>query len=83
MAGFIPAIHVLVGLEQVVDARVKPGHDESWERAVMIGKTKPVRPYSAGLASGGGGVAEGGVPAAALAAAARFSTMATAMIEPS
>jgi hypothetical protein len=29
MAGFIPAIHVFAALEQVVDARVKPGHDES------------------------------------------------------
>jgi hypothetical protein len=29
MAGFIPAIHVLAALEQVVDARVKPGYDES------------------------------------------------------
>jgi hypothetical protein len=28
MAGFIPAIHVFAALEQVVDARVKPGHDE-------------------------------------------------------
>jgi hypothetical protein len=24
----IPAIHVVAALEQVVDARVKPGHDE-------------------------------------------------------
>nr|AWM07710.1 hypothetical protein CIT39_15490 [Bradyrhizobium symbiodeficiens]QDF38201.1 hypothetical protein FJN17_11825 [Bradyrhizobium symbiodeficiens] len=30
MAGFIPAIHVLAALDQAVDARVKPGHDESW-----------------------------------------------------
>jgi len=30
LAGFIPAIHVFAALEQVVDARVKPGHDESW-----------------------------------------------------
>jgi len=28
MAGFIPAIHVFAALDQVVDARVKPGHDE-------------------------------------------------------
>ena len=41
-----------------------------------------VRPYSAGLAAGGGGAADGGV-AAVLAVAARFSTMRTAMIEPS
>ena len=41
------------------------------------------RPYSAGLAAGGGGAAEGGVPAAELAAAAFFSTIRTAMIEPS
>src|SRR5216684_4302117 len=39
--------------------------------------------YSAGLAAGGGGAAEGGVPLAAFVAAAFFSTMATAMIEPS
>ena len=83
MAGFIPAIHVSPALEQVVDARVKPGHDESWKRTAMIGKMEPVRPYSAGLASGGGGLAEGGAPAAVLAVAARFSTMATATIEPS
>jgi hypothetical protein len=30
MAGLVPAIHVLAALDQVVDARVKPGHDESW-----------------------------------------------------
>jgi hypothetical protein len=29
MAGFIPAIYVFAALEQVVDARVKPGHHES------------------------------------------------------
>jgi hypothetical protein len=28
MAGLVPAIHVFAALEQVVDARVKPGHDE-------------------------------------------------------
>ena len=27
MAGLVPAIHVFAALEQVVDARVKPGHD--------------------------------------------------------
>src|SRR3954453_23513226 len=43
-----------------------------------------VHPYSAGLACGGGGAADGGVPAAlVLAAAALFSTKATAKIEPS
>jgi hypothetical protein len=26
---FVPAIHVFAALKQVVDARVKPGHDES------------------------------------------------------
>jgi hypothetical protein len=26
----IPAIHVFAALKQVVDAQVKPGHDESW-----------------------------------------------------
>ena len=40
------------------------------------------RPYSAGLAAGGGGAAEGGA-GVALAAAAFFSTIRTAMIEPS
>ena len=57
-------------------------HDETGI-AAMTAMRRDVRPYSAGLASGGGGLAEGGVPAAALAAAAFFSTMATAMIEPS
>jgi len=28
MAGLVPAIHVLVSERQVVDARVKPGHDD-------------------------------------------------------
>ena len=28
MAGLVPAIHVLM-LEEIVDARDKPGHDES------------------------------------------------------
>ena len=28
MAGLVPAIHVLVSEKQVVDARVKPGHDD-------------------------------------------------------
>jgi hypothetical protein len=29
MAGLVPAIHILF-FEKLVDARVKPGHDESW-----------------------------------------------------
>src|ERR1700753_3340763 len=29
MAGFIPAIHVFAALDQALDTRVKPGHDES------------------------------------------------------
>src|SRR5882724_4461821 len=40
-------------------------------------------PYSAGLAAGGGGAADGCLPAVAFAAAALFSTRATARIEPS
>jgi hypothetical protein len=32
MAGFIPAIHVIAALDQFVDALVKPGQDESWQR---------------------------------------------------
>ncbi len=75
MARFIPAIHVSAALDQVVDARVKPGHDESsavwrYDRAKV--------PYSAGLAG-----VDTSVPVAAFAAAAFFSTIATAMIEPS
>jgi hypothetical protein len=86
MAGLVPAIHVFAALEQVVDARVKPGHDEFGLAAFrMTGEClgRAQRPYSAGLAAGGGGAAEGGVPAAELAAAAFFSTIRTAMIEPS
>ncbi len=75
MAGFIPAIHVSAALDQVVDARVKPGHDESsagqrYDRAKV--------PYSAGLAG-----VDTSVPLVDFAAAAFFSTIATAMIEPS
>jgi len=75
MAGFIPAIHVSAALDQVVDARVKPGHDESWaqqrhDRAKV--------PYSAGFAG-----VDTSVPVAAFDAAAFFSTIPTAMIEPS
>ena len=33
MAGLVPAIHVLAGINQkAVDARVKPGHDGGWCR---------------------------------------------------
>lgn len=76
MAGLIPAIHVSAALDQVVDARVKPGHDESWAvRRRDRGKV----PYSAGLAG-----VETSVPLVACAAAAAFfSTIPTAMIEPS
>ena len=81
MAGFIPAIHVFAALDQVVDARVKPGHDESQAAQRDDRKNPTGAPYSAGLASGGG--LAGGVPEAALVAAAFFSTTATAMIEPS
>jgi hypothetical protein len=83
MAGFIPAIHVFVALEQVVDARVKPGHDESSAaHKEDREKTAQARRYSAGVGLGGG-LAGGGVVAEAFAAAAFFSTMRTAMIEPS
>jgi len=80
MAGLVPAIHVFAALEQVVDARVKPGHDESGAAQSDDRKKAAAAPYSAGLASGGG-LAGGGVVEAW--AAARFSTMRTAMIEPS
>ena len=82
MAGLVPAIHVFAALEQVVDARVKPGHDESAQYDADDARNARERRYSAGLAAGGG-AADGGVAAAALAAAAFFSTMRTAMIEPS
>jgi hypothetical protein len=72
MAGLVPAIHVFAALEQVVDARVKPGQDESWAAQADDRKNAGGAPYSAGLAAGGGA-----------AAAAFFSTIATAMIEPS
>ena len=75
MAGFIPAIHVSAALDQVVDARVKPGHDESWA-VQRDDRTKA--PYSAGLAG-----VDTSVPVAAFAAAAFFSTIDTEMIEPS
>ena len=29
MPGLVPGIHVLLPLEQVVDGRVKPGHDDA------------------------------------------------------
>ena len=75
MAGLIPAIHVSAALDQVVDARVKPGHDESWA-VQRDDRTKA--PYSAGLAG-----VDTSVPVAAFAAAAFFSTIDTEMIEPS
>ena len=75
MAGFIPAIHVSAALDQVVDARVKPGHDESWAEQ-RYDRVKA--PYSAGLAG-----VDTSVPVAVCAVAAFFSTIATAMIEPS
>ncbi len=81
MAKLVPAIHVLAALEQVVDARVKPGHDESCAARRNDTKNAAEAPYSAGLASGGG-LAGGGV-VEACAAAARFSTIRTATIEPS
>ncbi len=81
MAGLVPAIHVFVARSvKDVDARDKPGHDESWAAWPMIGKMRPLAPYSAGLPSGGG--LAGGVPDAAWAAAF-FSTMRTAMMAPS
>jgi hypothetical protein len=52
-------------------------------RLATISGAAPLAVYSAGLASGGGGLAEGGAPAAVFAAAARFSTRRTATIEPS
>ena len=75
MAGFIPAIHVSVALDQVVDARVKPGHDES---SAVQRHDRAKLPYSAGLAG-----VDTSVPVACDEAAAFFSTIATAMIEPS
>ena len=81
MAGFIPAIHVFAALDQVVDARVKPGHDESWAARRYDRKNVTEAPYSAELV-GGGGLSGGGV-VPAFAAAAFFSTMRTEIIEPS
>ena len=75
MAGLVPAIHVFAGLDQVVDARVKPGHDESWAARSDLRETVAEAPYSAGF--------ESDADAAAACAAAFFSTMPTAMIEPS
>jgi len=37
MAGLVPAIHVLANRKKGVDARIKPGHDES------VGQLKPRR----------------------------------------
>ncbi|MEY9185096.1 hypothetical protein ABIG06_006597 [Bradyrhizobium sp. USDA 326] len=75
MAGFIPAIHVSAALDQVVDARVKPGHDESWAEQC---DDKAKVAYSAGLAG-----VDTSLLVVACAAATLFSTIATAMIEPS
>ena len=75
MTGFIPAIHVSAALDQVVDARVKPGHDESWAERLH---DRAKAPYSAGLAG-----VDTSVLLAACDAATFFSTIDTAIIEPS
>ena len=76
----VPVTHVFAALEQVVDARVKPGHDESQADVRMIRKLRGSWPYSAGV----GVVGAGGVPPVeARRAAAFFSTIRTAQIEPS
>ena len=66
-----------------VDARDKPGHDES-ECFITIVSTVSVQnaPYSAGLGGGEDGGAEGEAPDIWLVAAF-FSTIRTAKIEPS
>jgi hypothetical protein len=66
-----------------IDSRGRGVLDSPPSRGMTADLGARTRPYSAGLASGGGGLAEGGVPAAVLAAAAFFSTMATATIAPS
>ena len=38
MAGLVPAIHVLVSEKQVVDARVKPGHDDRGAEPIHLKK---------------------------------------------
>ncbi len=65
------------------DARDKPGHDES-ERFVTIVSMVSVQnaPYSAGLGGGDAGGADGDAPVIWLAAAF-FSTIRTAKIDPS
>ena len=50
--------------------------------AILATIREAAAPYSAGLAAGGGGVADGGADAA-LDRAAFFSTMRTEMIDPS
>lgn len=70
----IPAIHASAALEQSMDAGVKPAHGEI--------KDGLVPDYSAGVGLGGG-LAGGGVAADVRALVAFFSTMRTAMIEPS
>ncbi len=85
MAGlWRPSALFLRGLEQVAEYRVKPGNPESSGIAAMIPEPG-WRAYSAGVVAGGvGGESAGGVvPLAAVSAAFRFSTMPTAMIEPS
>jgi hypothetical protein len=70
----------------VTDRAVRPqrtGYPAFAEYDSQYEARRAVRPYSAGLAAGGGGAADGGVALAALAAAAFFSTMRTAIIEPS
>ena len=66
-------------------AGIQDSEPQPWNsrmRTAMTADWGTERPYSAGLASGGGR-AGGGACAAVCAAAARFSTMATATIEPS
>jgi len=41
MAGLVPAIHVLVSEKEVVDARVKPGHDEGESISQKRPRSKP------------------------------------------
>jgi len=81
MAKFIPTIHVLrlSALKQGVDARVKPGHDESREQYPK----GAIDGYSAGGSAGGVSDGVSGGVSAAFRFAAFFSTIETAMIEPS
>jgi hypothetical protein len=85
---FRPSASILGGLEQAADVRVKPGNRESKGIAAMIPEPG-WRAYSAGVVAGGvggvsaGGESAGGVVLDAASLAFRFSTMLTAMIEPS